>query len=79
MSSMSRDLVPIIRPLRLLLDAMKPERAAGFIFLNRIGGTINLDNLADRVIKPVFEVNGMLKGWQAYCRGLATNLKELSV
>lgn len=72
--------VPIIGPLRLLLDAIKPEHAAGFIFLNRAGGAIDLDNLADRVIKPIFEANGMeWKGWQAYRRGLATNLKELGV
>jgi hypothetical protein len=43
--------VPITHPLRLLLDAIKPEHAAGFIVLNRIGGAIDLDNLADRVIK----------------------------
>ena len=73
-------LVPVIRPLRLLLDAIKPERAAGFIFVNSIGGAIDLDNLADRVIKPIFKANGMeWKGWHAYRRGLATNLKELGV
>jgi integrase len=56
------------------------EHAAGFIFLNRIGGSIDLDNLADRVIKPIFEANGMeSKAWHAYRRGLATNLKELGV
>jgi integrase len=72
--------VPIIRPLGLLFDAIKPEHAASFIFLNRVGGAIDLDNLADRVIKPIFEANGMeWKGWQAYRRGLATNLKELGV
>lgn len=72
--------VPIIAPLRLLLNAIKPEHAAGFIFLNRVGGAIDLDNLSDRVIKPIFKANGMeWKGWQAYRRGLATNLKELGV
>jgi len=72
--------VPVIRPLRVLLDAIKPEHAAGFIFLNRKGGAIDLDNLADRVIKPIFKANGMeWKGWQAYRRSLATNLKELGV
>jgi len=39
-----------------------------------------LDNLADRVIKPVFKANGLeWKGWHAYRRGLATNLHELGV
>jgi integrase len=32
--------VPIIQPLRLLLDAIKPEHAAGFIFPNRVGGAL---------------------------------------
>jgi integrase len=73
-------LVPIIRPLRLLLDAIRPKTAVGFIFPNRCGGALDLDNIADRVLKPVLEANGMQwKGWQAYRRGLATNLKELGV
>ncbi|MBB5064889.1 tyrosine recombinase XerC [Granulicella mallensis] len=73
-------LVPVIRPLRLLLDAIRPEMAAGFMFPNRCGGALDLDNIADRILKPVFEANGMQwKGWQAYRRGLATNLKELGV
>lgn len=39
-----------------------------------------MDNLADRVIKPVLKANGLeWKGWQAYRRGLATNLKRLAV
>src|SRR5258708_39308313 len=41
-------LVPVIQPLRLLLDAIKPENAAGFIFPHRVGGALDLDNLADR-------------------------------
>jgi integrase len=44
-------LVPIIKPLRLLLDAIKPANASGFIFPNTIGGALDLDNLADRVIR----------------------------
>ena len=73
-------LVPIIGPLRLLLDAIRPENAVGFLFPNSLGGPVDLDNLAARVIKPVFQANSMeWKGWQAYRRGLATNLKELGV
>jgi len=72
--------VPIIKPLRLLLDAIKPENATGWMFPNTIGGALDLDNLADRVIKPVFKANGLeWKGWHAYRRGLATNLHELGV
>jgi integrase len=73
-------LVPVIRPLRSLLDAIKPEHAAGFMFVSRVNGAIDLDNLANRVLKPLFKANGLeWKGWQAYRRGLATNLKELGV
>jgi hypothetical protein len=47
---------------------------------NTIGGSLDLDNLADRVIKPLlFEKGLKWKGWQAYRRGLATNLHELGV
>jgi integrase len=64
----------------LLLNAIKPDGAAGFVFPSRLGGALDLDNLADRVLKPIFEANGMeWKGWQAYRRGLATNLEELGV
>src|SRR5260370_25551637 len=73
-------LVPIIKPLRLLLDAIKPVRASGFIVPNTIGGGLDLHNLADRVIRPTLKAHNLMwKGWQAYRRGLATNLKELGV
>jgi integrase len=72
--------VPIIDSLRLLLDAIKPESASGWMFPNTIGGALDLDNLADRIIKPIFKANGLKwKGWHAYRRGLATNLHELGV
>src|SRR5215831_19471851 len=72
--------VPIIQPLRAMLDTIKPEVASGWMFPNTIGGALDLDNLADRVIKPVLEANGLKwKGWHAYRRGLATNLHEVGV
>jgi integrase len=72
--------VPIIEPLRIILDAIKPEIASSWMFPNTIGGALDLDNLADRVIKPILKANGLKwKGWQAYRRGLATNLKRLGV
>jgi integrase len=74
--------VPIIGPLRFVLDAIKPENASGWMFPNTICfcGVLDLDNLADRVIKPMFKANGIeWKGWHAYRRGLATNLHELGV
>lgn len=70
--------VPIIRPLRLLLDRVKP--AYGWLFPNTIGGALDLHNLAERVIKPRFKEKCLLwKGWHAYRRGLATNLHALGV
>jgi hypothetical protein len=72
--------VPIIEPLRFVLDVIRPEDASGWMFPNRIGGALGLDNLAERVIKPRFKANGLKwKGWHAYRRGLATNLHELGV
>jgi len=72
--------VPMIEPLRAILDAIKPEIASGWTFPNTIVGALDLDNLADRVIKPVLKANGLKwKGWHAYRRGLATNLHELGV
>jgi integrase len=72
--------VPIIEPLRVVLEAIKPEIASGWMFPNTIGGALDLDNLADRVIKPMFRANDLKwKGWHAYRRGLATNLHELGV
>jgi integrase len=72
--------VPIIESLRLVLDAIRPKNASGWMFPNTIGGALDLDNLADRVIKPIFKANGLeWKGWHAYRRGLATNLHELGV
>jgi site-specific recombinase XerD len=63
-----------------MLNAIRPQYAYGFMFCNSIGGTLDLDNLADRVIKPVLKVNGLVwKGWHAYRRGLATNLRRLGV
>jgi hypothetical protein len=63
-------LVPIIKPLRLLFDAIKPVRPSGFIFPNTIGGALDLDNLADRVIRPTLKAHNLIwKGWHAYRRG----------
>jgi integrase len=72
--------VPIIQPLRLMLDQIRPQAGSGWMFGNSIGGALDLDNLADRVIKPVLKANGLKwKGWHAYRRGLATNLHELGI
>jgi integrase len=70
----------ILRQVGEVKRAIKPENASGWIFPNTIGGALDLDNLADRVIKPVLKAKELeWKGWQAYRRGLATNLKKLGV
>jgi hypothetical protein len=61
--------VSIIEPLRRI-NAIKPETTSGCMFPNTIGGALDIDNLADRVIKPVLEVNGLKwKGWYAIALG----------
>lgn len=71
--------VSIIEPLRRI-NAIKPETTSGWMFPNTIGGALDIDNLADRVIKPVPEVNGLKwKGWYVYRPRLATNLHEVGV
>jgi hypothetical protein len=48
------------------------------VFPNTIGGALDLDNLADRVIRPTLKAHNLMwKGWQAYRHGLATNPKSL--
>ena len=53
-------LVPIIKPLRLLLDAIKPAHVSGFIFPNIIGGAPDLDNLFARVIRPTLKADNLM-------------------
>jgi hypothetical protein len=67
-------------PLRWLLEAIKAVNAPAFILPNTLGAARDLGNLADLVITPVLDANGLEgKGWHAYRRSLATNLKELAV
>jgi integrase len=54
--------------------------AAGWLFPKTISGSLDLHNLADRVIEPRFREKKLdWKGWHAYRRGLATNLHSLGV
>lgn len=71
-------MVPIIEPLRVLLDAIKPEH--GFMFVGHRDAVVDLDNLAARVMRPHLKAHGLeWHGWHAYRRGLASNLKQLGV
>jgi len=68
-------LVPIIGPLRVLLDGVRPEH--GFMFVGDRGASLGLENLADRVMTPALVAAGLRWAWHAYRCGLATNLKQL--
>jgi len=70
--------VPIITPLRVILDTVR--HGSSWLFPNSLGGPIDLSNLADRLIKPALRKAGLKwHGWHAYRRGLASNLKGLGV
>lgn len=75
--------VPVIGPLRMLLDMHAQacgKPSSGYILSGRGGRPLNLDNLASRVIKPEIEkVKLKWYGWHAFRRGLATNLNTLVV
>jgi integrase len=72
-------MIPVIAPLRGRLDAIKPFKS-GWRFPNRCGDVLDLDNFAPRIIKPLLKKAGLpWYGWQAYCRGLASNLKALGI
>ncbi len=75
----SKSSVPVIAPLRKLLDAHVRRNGTGeWLFTGeRKGFALNLDNLAGRVIRPT--LGDRWKGWHAFRRGLATNLFTLGV
>ncbi|MGA3092780.1 MAG: tyrosine-type recombinase/integrase [Terriglobales bacterium] len=75
----SKSSVPVIAPLRKLLDAHTKQNGHGeWLFTgDRKGFALNLDNLAARVIRPA--LGNRWKGWHAFRRGLATNLFSLGV
>jgi integrase len=71
----SQAAIPVIKPLRDLLDGMKPENAVGSIFKGELGRPLDLHNVARRVIRPTLALHGLTwHGWHAARRGLATNL-----
>jgi integrase len=74
----SQAAVPVIKPLRDLLDGMKPRNAVGSIFRGELGRPLDLHNVARRVIRPTLALHGLTwHGWHAARRGLATNLHRL--
>jgi integrase len=76
----SQAAVPVIKPLRDLLDSMKPHNAVGSVFCGELGRPLDLHNVARRVIRPILALHGLeWHGWHAARRGLATNLHRLGV
>ena len=75
----SESSVPVIGPLRKLLDLHKRRNGHGdWMFAGeKKGFSLNLDNLCARDIRPVLK--DRWHGWHAFRRGLATNLWELGV
>jgi integrase len=71
--------VPVIPILRTALDEHRKRYTGdGFIFAGEWRGTsLNLDNLARRVITPI--IGDAWKGWHSFRRGLGTNLYGLTV
>jgi integrase len=74
--------VPVISPLAKFLEAYRlsvGNPQSGWMFASG-SKPLHLDNLARRVIAPIFEKAGLpWHGWRAFRRGLATNLQRLGV
>jgi integrase len=82
-SEASRASVPVIAPLRKILDqhrALSGNPQAGYIFASRNQKPLSLNNMLNRQILPALKAaNVQWKGWHAFRRGLATNLHALGV
>jgi integrase len=79
-TTQSQAAVPVIKPLRDLLDRMRPHNAIGPIFRGEMGRPLDLHNLARRVIRPTLALHGVTwHGFHAARRGLATNLHRSGV
>ena len=80
-TSASEKPVPVIRQLAELLDAYRSSMgnpASGVMFHYGNGVPMDLDKLAQRVIRPVAEAIGLeWYGWHGFRRGIASNLYEL--
>ncbi len=79
-SRKSKAPVPVIAPLRQLLQEHCRDRTEGLMSQSRKGTPLNLDNLAKKVMQPGLAQLGLKwYGWHAFRRGLATNLKQIGV
>jgi integrase len=77
----SRDAVPVIPALALILEEYRISMGnpkSGVIFHSGDGEPMNMDALAQRVIRPAIEARGMpWHGWHGFRRGVASNLYAL--
>jgi integrase len=73
--------VPVIRQLAEILNAYRSsigDPSAGVMFHSGGGDPMDLDKLAQLVIRPVVELSGLeWYGWHGFRRGIASNLYEL--
>ena len=75
----SKNSVPVIAPLRLILDAHKQRNGTSeWIFAGeKKGRPLHLDNLCRREMKPI--IGDRWHGWHGFRRGLMTVLFDLGV
>jgi integrase len=73
--------VPVIRHLAEILNAYRISMgnpATGVMFHSGDGNPMDLDKLAQRVIRPLVKCIGLeWYGWHGFRRGIASNLYEL--
>jgi integrase len=79
----SREAVPVIPVLARTLEAYRTSMhspKAGVVFHDGSGRRMDLDKLAQRVIRPAVEAIGLpWYGWHGFRRGIASNLFALGV
>jgi integrase len=77
----SRDAVPVISALAVILDEYRISMGnpkSGVIFNSGDGQPMNMDALAQRVIRPAIEARGLpWYAWHGFRRGVASNLYAL--
>ena len=74
----SRGIVPVIKPLRLLLDEHKKDsEGTTWVFEGERGFSLTFDNLANREIRPA--LGDRWRGWKPFRSGVATVLFGIGV
>lgn len=71
--------VPVIEPLRSLLEKLRAQSAQGFLLQNSAGKPLSLDSLNVRVIAPAMETAGI--EWRGYYpgrRGVSSKVTDTS-